>query len=558
MRPKPDKSRAAKVVAPAPRQPAPAWLKPALLALATLLLLTWFTGEISDTDFWHHLLTGKLTLKNHALTYPDPFSYTSNMYSPEFPGEARTRYFNLTHEWLAEVAMYAIYVAAGLPGLVLARALLLLVFCGLAGLMVWWRCGGFYRSLAAAIAAGGVAINFQQSRPFLATFLFLAITMAICERRRWLWALPAVFLIWANCHGGYFVGWAMLGAYCVDGLLRRPPVFDRKLWIVSAVSFLVSGLNPNGFRVIEIMMRYRSSPIQASVLEWQYTAFWEPSGYSLVLFGALAMLWISRRQTRPVDWILYFAFAAASILAVRNTILLGLVGAVVMFALVPLVKRPLPVAAEYGAAALIAVGALYGIASGRAFQLHAADWMLPTGAADFLQAHSVTGRMFNTYENGSYLVWRLWPMQKDFVDPRGLSEEAWADSRRVLVNDPTPGHTFADISSKYGFEVMVVSGFDRYSGTVYNIAAALADPSQKEWKLVQSDEKGVVFMRRPPPGVTPLNSLEALHSIELQCQQQVLHDPRHSACLDGVTNLYKAIGDPNLAARWMAYLNSRR
>jgi hypothetical protein len=71
--------------------------------------------------------------------------------------------------------------------------------------------------------------------------------------------------------------------------------------------------------------------------------------------------------------------------------------------------------------------------------------------------------------------------------------------------------------------------------------------------LVQADDTGVVFMRTPPAGVTPLNRLEALHSIELQCQSQVAHDPDHKACIQGVTALYNTIGDPALAARWRAW-----
>src|SRR5258708_12038860 len=107
-----------------PPTPAPpAWLRPAILILTALLLLTWFTGEIADTDIWLHLMTGRQTLQTHALTVPDPFSYTSNLTSAAYPGEATTRYFNLTHEWLAQLVMYLIYTATGFPGLVLARAL---------------------------------------------------------------------------------------------------------------------------------------------------------------------------------------------------------------------------------------------------------------------------------------------------------------------------------------------------------------------------------------------------------------------------------------------------
>ena len=555
------RQRQDKKAQPAPKPSpaaAPGWLRPTLLGLTAVLLLTWLTGEIADTDIWLHLMTGRHTLQHHALTVPDPFSYTSNITSAAYPGEVKTRYFNLTHEWLAQMVMYLIHAASGFSGLVLVRAVLLIVFCGLVGLMVWWRTAGFYRSLAAAIAAGAVAINFQQSRPFLITFLFLAVTMAVLERRRWMWALPAVFLLWANCHGGYFMGWVMLGAYCLEALVRRQSWPEqRQLWFVSAACFLISGVNPNGFRVIEIMLKYRSSGIQSTNIEWQYPAFWEPSGYSFVLFGALVMLAISWRRTRPVDWILYFVFGAASLLAVRNTILMGLVGAVLMFVYLPLWKRALPVAAEMGAAAALAAAIGFGLVGGHAFQLRAAEWMLPSGAADFLKAHRVTGRMFNTYENGGYLVWRLWPMQKDFIDPRGLSEQAYVDYGHILNNDPTPGQSAPEVLRKYRIEVLVMGGFDRFSGQVFNIAAALADPGQKEWKLVQFDDKGVVFMREPPPGVPVLNSLEALHSIEIQCQQQVERDPAHTGCLNGVTALYNTIGDRGLASRWMSYYTGR-
>jgi hypothetical protein len=348
----------------------------------------------------------------------------------------------------------------------------------------------------------------------------------------------------------------MIGAYCLEALYRRLPWREqRDLWFVAAASFVASAINPNGLRVIEIMLKYRQSGIQSQNVEWQYPAFWEPSAYSLVLFGSLILLLLARRRTRPVDWILFFVFGAASLLAVRNTILMGLVGPVLMFSYLPLLwwKRSIPSGV---AAALLVAGIGYGVFRGNAFQLRAAEWMLPSAAADFLQQHHVTGRMVNTYENGGYLVWRLWPQQKDFIDPRGLSEQAYLDYGHILNNDPAAGQSREETLRKYGVEVLVLSGFDRFSGAVFNIAAALADPNQTEWKLMQADDKSVVFMRTPPPGMQPLNNLEALHSIELQCQSQVVHDPEHKACIAGITNLYNTIGDPNLAARWVSWVRT--
>lgn len=547
--------------------PLPKGLRHLLLALTALLLMSWFSGEIRDTDIWLHLMTGQHTLGTRALTVPDPFSYTSSLSSAAYPGEAKTRYFNLTHEWLAQILMYGIYSATGLGGLVLLRALLLVAFCGLVGLMAFWRTRGFYRSVGAAIAAGGVAVNFQQSRPFLVTFVLLAVTMAALERRRWLWALPPVFVFWANCHGGFFLGWLMLGAYCAEAAiqrLRRKPVEgERRLWLVAAVCILASGLNPNGFRVLEILLYYRSSPLQSTNLEWQYPAFWQPSGYSFVLFGALLLLLAAFRRTRPVDWFLFLGFGALSLMAVRNTILMGLVGPVLMAAYLPDFRRAIPAAAEWAAAAVVALGIALAIgggsAGGGAFQLRAAEWQLPSGAADFLQTHQVSGRMFNSYENGGYLVWRLWPLQRDFIDPRGLSEQAYADYGRILYNaDSTGGKTGAELIEQYAIQVLVLDGFDRFSGRVHLLAAALADPKQTEWKLVQADARSVVFMRQPPPGVLPLNSLEALHSIELQCRQQVEHDPERPRCAQGLSDLYTQIGDTGRARQWMSYYLDHR
>ncbi len=559
---RPDKSKV-HVPAPSAAVPAPAWMRPLLLGLTAILFLTWFTGEISDSDIWLHLMTGRHTLETRALTVPDPFSYTSNGNSSAYAGEAKTRYFNLTHEWLAQVIMYLIDSAGGFPGLVLLRAVLLIVFCGLVGMMVWWRTRGFYRSLAGAIACGVVAINFQQSRPFLITFLLLAVTMAVLERRRGMWALVPVFIFWANCHGGYFMGWVMLGAYCGEALIqrvrKRPVPGEKQLWLVTAACFAGSAINPNGFRVIEIMLLYRSSPIQTSNLEWQYPAFWlPPYGYGIVLIGSLIVLLISWRKTRPVDWILYFVFGAASLLAVRNTILMGLVGAVLLGSYLPVWKGAIPRIAEFAAAAALLLGIASAVRDGGAFQLRTAEWMLPTRAADFLKAHNVTGRMFNTYENGGYLVWRLWPAQRDYIDPRGLSEEAYADYGRILYYANSQGGKSADeLIDKYGIEVLVLDGFDRFTGRVHTLAAALSDPAQTEWKLMQADERSILFMRHPPAGTQPLNSLEALTSIENQCRAQMEHDPRQPACAKGIGDLYTLIGQTARASQWMSYYDSR-
>ena len=269
---------------------------PILLALPAVLLMGWFSPEISDTDFWWHLKTGQYIYEHHALPVPDPFAYTSAMGAPAYAGEERTRYFNLTHEWLTQWLVYGIYRAAGFGGVVLFRAALLTAFCGIAGWIAYRRCGGVYRALAAAFATAGVAAGFALDRPFVITFVLLGTTIAILESNRRLWLLPLVLLLWANCHGGYFLGWVVLGAYSGEAILlrlrKKPLAHDRLLWIVCAASIAVSGLNPNGYRIPWILAAYRNSYLTSRLLEWAPPSLWPPQWFSVLLFAAAAaMAW---------------------------------------------------------------------------------------------------------------------------------------------------------------------------------------------------------------------------------------------------------------------------
>ena len=81
-----------------------------------ILLLGLFSREIYDSDFWWHLRTGQYIVEQRALPFPDPFAWTTAGARDAYPGEARTRRFNLTHEWLAQVVFYAVWRVGGMRG----------------------------------------------------------------------------------------------------------------------------------------------------------------------------------------------------------------------------------------------------------------------------------------------------------------------------------------------------------------------------------------------------------------------------------------------------------
>jgi hypothetical protein len=477
------------------------------------------------------------------------------MARPAYAGEERTRDFNLTHEWLAQALFYLIYRAAGFGGMVLFRAVVLTAFCALAGLLAWRRCGGFYGALAAAFATAGVASGFAVDRPYLVTFLLLASAIAILETRRWMWLLPPLFLIWANCHGGYFLGWVVVAAYSAEALFlkwrKKPLPGARRLWIVSAVSVLVSGINPNGFRILQILLYYRSSYMTSRLLEWAPPRLWPPGEFTVLLLGAAALLLWARRRSRLVDWLLFLAFAMAGLSAQRNTFLIGFLAPVLIVSYFPWKPR-LPVFAQYAAAAMVVVALGVGIARGSFFQLRAAEWKYPAGAADFLLAHHVTEPLFNTYEYGGYLIWRLWPQERVFIDGRALSESIFMDYARILYNHDASGGKSADeLLDQYGVQAIVMNSFEYVNGLVYLLAPALADPAQTDWKLVYSDAQAVVFMRHPPPGVEPLASLRVLDHMEAECDLHIERQPQFPRCARGLGQVFARIGDLTRARRWI-------
>jgi hypothetical protein len=567
----------------------------AVLASAVLLLFCFSSGPVADTDTYWHLKTGQYILQQRKLPVPDPFAYTTYSGTAAYPGEEVTRYFNLTHEWLAQVFLYASYAVGGFAGLVLMRSLWMCTFCGLAGWIVWRRTGGLYRAVGAAVATMLVAQSFAVDRPQVFSYVFLAAAIAILEARRPLWALPPLLLVWANCHGGFFLGWAAMGAYCGEALIERwrgkPPADEKKLWAASLAAMLVSGLNPNFFNVFRVLRLYGQSPMQTQILEWQHPR-WELGPFSFLVCGAAVMLALNWRRTRLADWFLLAPFGVAGFLVYRNTVLGAFVGAILLACHLPRARegsgvrdclvagaimagataaatKAMPAILAAGVLAVLALfwdGRLRAVAGGAlallltagsaalmargAVQPGAVDWKFPEHAADFILQHHIRGRIFNTYTQGGYLLWRLWPEQQVFQDGRALNERIFNDGTRIAANaDAVGGASGEELLRQYGIDVIIVDGFDPLFGMVNYLVPALADPAQKEWKLVYRDVNDVIYMRNPPPEIPVLSSLDALDGLERQCAFFVSHDA--PACAGGMWDVFTKVGDAQRAARWL-------
>jgi hypothetical protein len=538
----------------------------ALLGLTALFLLGLFSTEFADPDAWWHLKTGQYIVTQHRLPYPDPFAYTTALVKPAYAGETVTQRFNLTHEWLAQALMYLIESAGGLGAVVLWKAVLLTLCCGLAASIAWRRTNSWLWGIAAALAPAPTLAGFAHDRPSLLSYAFPFAFIAIFEMRRRLWLLPILALIWANCHGGFFLGWVVCGAYCAEALLTRAPD-ARRVLAFSAAAVLASGLNPNGFNVVSTLVSYRQSPLTASLIEWSRPGFWgEPYTFFLLLYAAAAALAIGWKRVRIADWLMFAAFAAASLAAFRNLPLMALLAPILIATycpwkftlprtrpptLPPTGKRtPAAMAqyAAYAAAAALVCGLVWGTASGAFFQLRAAEWRYPAGAADFLRRHGIGARLFNTYEDGGYFIWRGVPV---FIDGRSLSENLFQDYRMIMgtpPDDPRRDETL----SRYRIGAIAINAFEYSSGVLYPLALALAQPGESAWKLVYDDPAAMLFLRDAPPGVPALDKSQIFDHLESECALHVSRDPSFPLCARTLGELFLQAGDPVRARRSLA------
>src|ERR1035441_9866730 len=70
-----------------------------LLALAAIFLLGLFATEMSDSDSWWNLATGRYVVTEHRLPVPDPFAYTTAGVGPGVPAAGGARFFYPSPEW---------------------------------------------------------------------------------------------------------------------------------------------------------------------------------------------------------------------------------------------------------------------------------------------------------------------------------------------------------------------------------------------------------------------------------------------------------------------------
>ncbi len=468
--------------------------------------------KVMDLDIWWHLKAGEILWNTKSIISIDPFAYTRE----GLPYVAR-------HEWLAQIIFYLVNRSGGATGLILLRTILALIAVGLPLLIRPSR-----TFLAVPLAAWIILANrsLLMMRPQLFTFVIMAGFLLTClhylhsddagdTRVRWgmtrtqLWC-AGVFVVlqflWVNMHGAVSIfGLAIIGALTVHEWMAGH--HWKPLAGCIAVLILVSLLSPNGFENITLLVDFLGQKPTEFIREWQPRS-------ALSHIRDLGPLWIAsvsllflRRKHSIFCALLLLGFGGLSFFGYRHGFLFCLAAFAVIadqLAGWELVDRWLDKRLSAGIiGSLIVVsfaGLWLGLDRGFNAELRRENVLgygvsAPAkGAADFLEREKITGNMFNSYNIGSYLLYRGYPNRKVFVDGRyvdyGLS---FMEQTIKAGEDPA---LWKKITDDYDIAYAVIDFRASPLQLPFPYISHLtADPS---WILVYLDDRAAVYVRDIP------------------------------------------------------------
>ena len=400
----------------------------------------------ADTDMYWHLRTGQYILEMHSVPSSDPFS--STMLGKPW----------VDVHWLSQVILYVTYALSGTAGLALLVAALVVV----AFIFVWKQMdGGVFLRAFILILAAATAGAVWTPRSQMATFVFTALVGYLLYLYKWkyvdhLWLIPVIFIAWVNMHGGYIAGFMLLGTMIVGEAIsnlvrnaergiRNDPEFRnpnsefvswirlRKLFLITLISGVVLIVNP--FTVGTLLLPFKTvniGALQDFIQEWASPNFHELFQQPMVWMLLLTLVTIGRsgRRLDITDALTLSLFAYITFIARRNIGLFALICAPILsrhaaawWAKSPWsgyrLSRGSPIINGLLLIAIVLAASIKVIAPILpSMQAKAEADILPVGAVNWIAEHRPSGTMFNSYNWGGYLLWRLWPEYPVYVDRR--------------------------------------------------------------------------------------------------------------------------------------------
>ncbi|HEX3322838.1 MAG TPA: hypothetical protein VHR84_19175 [Terriglobales bacterium] len=500
-----------------------AWLR--VLAAAVLLYAV-LAGlrTVTDYDLFWQMASGRWTVQHHQIFSTDVFSYTAQGKPWIYPV-------------LSGVIFYAIFLAGGYSLLSWLGA----ITC-LTTVAVLLRRASFAAIVLAAVALPRLAAR-TGPRAEMFTVLLFTVYLSILWKyftgdKARLWLLPLLMVLWVNLHLGFVAGFGLIAGYlCCEALEllfageRRELAIVRigRAWPYLLLTIPASLLNPWGWNIYRALFRQNQAMAQhaqwinewaAVPLGWKswstFASLRETKGIFYVLL-ALAIICVVtaviRRQPGAALLLAGSAYAAAThvrLQALFACVLVAVGGWILSDAWQGYAERVGDLRTRRilagGATALLVLLMLLRSADlvtnrhyfgGTETANFGAglSWWFPERAFSYIEQHQLPGQIFNNYNLGGFLLWRLGTKYPDYLDGRAIpfGPAIFEKQDRLMSVNPDSPEWQHEIE-RYGIDTVVLS-LARYDGAPGSLPSFCHSAT---WALVYLDEISAVFVRRTP------------------------------------------------------------
>jgi tetratricopeptide (TPR) repeat protein len=500
-------------------------LRLALVLIAVAYAVVAGLRTVSDYDLGWQLATGRWVAQHHRIVSTDVFSYTAQGQPWIYPvGSGLLLYLAFVAGGYALLSWLGAAACAGTVALLLRR-------------------GSAFAAAIAVLAIPRLAARTPPRAEMFTVVLFAAFLSLLWQQHRTgrarLWLLPVLMAAWVNLHLGFLAGLAMIAGYVLVEVLELPFARERQVvldrlkqaapWFAATLAATL--LNPWGWGIYRAIVRQESAMKAHAqwITEWAGTRLnWtsleahfslrDPNGAFLLLLIVAGLAVVCAMLERRFGAAILLA--AATVLGARHVrlqalfaCLLVVIGGEVLQSAWELLRPRIP---DEKLRSILAVGATalvflligvrsYDLVSNRRY-LAATEissfgpglsWWFPQRAMDFIDREKVPAEIFNQYNAGGFLVWRLGPKYRDYVDGRAIPFGPESFQRQdILMQSPPDSEEWQREADRYGIHTILVS-LARYDGLQF-IPGLRQFCNSQSWRPVFMDEVSAVFVRRTP------------------------------------------------------------
>ena len=446
------------------------------VALLMAVVFCLYLIRIIGLDIWWHLGVGRYLIQARSFPYHDVFSFTAPYWDNK--------------EWLFGIFVYLVERLGGLGALSFAKAMLFTATFFTLFVVSLRRSRNSFLSIAVVLLAALACRIRLAFRPELFTYLFLAILFLMIDKffsgkRRPLCFFPLLMLLWVNLHPLAFLGLIILliyiagdlvtrilkepaGKYCWRRLSNRDLLLLAMIFVASCVAFTCNPISL--YRILSpVELLTKHSTYIASLTE---TTRLPISEYppSFIAVGLLALftlvMFFTMMEPASTMILVFFGLLFVFVPMPRNIPLLPVCWTPIIACQLARFFSYLPpgVASFFRSSRRIADGVfsvllvclIVWALSLPSFGVGFSGTLFPERAIEYVTANAPEKEMFNIYDWGGFLIWKLYPRYRVFIDGRGpdaYPPEIWADYQAVQGGE----EGWEEILDKYGVNFVLLS-----------------------------------------------------------------------------------------------------